>query len=120
MKRSSLRIALSILWSALPAVAAFAAEPERWSRIADTVFQHYTTEHGFPSGSVTALAQDGDGFLWVGTQNGLLRWDGYRVRRYVANAKSAGALRDNFIQRLHTDARGRLWIGTKPHDRRLR
>ena len=61
---------------------------------------------------MTALTQDGDGFIWVGTQGGLLRWDGYRVRRYVANAKSADALHDNFIQRLHTDAGGRLWIGT--------
>src|SRR5829696_8595050 len=79
---------------------------------ADTVFQHQTTDHGFPSRSVTALAQDGDGFLWVGTQGGLLRWDGYRVRRYEADAKSTGALHDNFIQRLYTDPRGTLWIGT--------
>jgi diguanylate cyclase (GGDEF)-like protein len=104
-------------WAMAPAIPSVApatavAPDERWIHLADTVFQHYTSDQGFPNGSVTAIAQDGDGFLWVGTQGGLLRWDGYHVRRYTADPTSAGQLRDNLIQALRVDAAGRLWIGT--------
>jgi ligand-binding sensor domain-containing protein len=82
-------------------------------RLADPVFQQHGSGQGFPAGPVTAIAQDGDGFLWIGTRDGLLRWDGYRVRRYGADPKAPGRLRDGFIQTLHADALGRLWIGTR-------
>ena len=78
----------------------------------DSVFRRYTTAEGFPTGTVTAIAQDGDGFLWIGTESGLLRWDGNQVLRYTADAKVPGRLRDNFIQTLCADDLGRLWIGT--------
>ncbi len=109
--------ACAVAAAASPSTASAPAAPavapsERWSRLADTVFQHATSEQGFTPGSVTAIAQDGDGFLWVGTHNGLLRWDGYRVRRYQTDPGAPGRLRDNFVQALHADALGRLWIGT--------
>jgi len=47
-----------------------------------------------------------------GTQGGLARWDGYRFRRYLADPAKAIALPGNFIQTLHTDRKGNLWIGT--------
>lgn len=84
-----------------------------WEQLADTVFQNYTTDHGLPNAVVTAVAEDGDGFLWVGTQGGLARWDGYHFRNYVPDPKDAGSLPDNWIMVLHADNRGRLWIGTQ-------
>jgi diguanylate cyclase (GGDEF)-like protein len=86
-----------------------AADGERWVALSDTVFQQVNRDSGL---LVTALAEDGDGFLWVGTQEGLLRWDGYRLREYKPAPQTAGALPDNFIESLHADRRGRLWIGT--------
>lgn len=88
------------------------APPTRWSQLADTVFQHFTADDGLPHSIVTALATDGHGFLWVGTQGGLARWDGYRFRNYLNNPKDANSLPDNSIQTMHTDRLGRLWIGT--------
>ncbi|MFZ6815539.1 two-component regulator propeller domain-containing protein [Undibacterium sp. Rencai35W] len=85
--------------------------PERWSQLADTIFQRLGKEQGLPYSIATALAEDGDGFLWVGTQSGLARWDGYRFRPYLPDPKQAGALPDGFIQTLHKDSRGRLWVG---------
>ncbi len=82
----------------------------RWSNLADTLFQHITM--GLPNPFITSLAEDGDGFLWVGTQGGLARWDGYRFRIYLPDPQDPDSLPDIHIRTLHTDRLGRLWIGT--------
>ena len=61
---------------------------------------------------VTAFAEDGDGFLWVGTQSGLQRWDGYKFWTYKTVLGSADSLPDDLVQSLYTDWQGRLWLGT--------
>jgi diguanylate cyclase (GGDEF)-like protein len=90
-----------------------AADVERWSQLADTVFEYLARDNDLPnSAAPTALAEDGEGFLWVGTQNGLARWDGYHFRSYKADPATPGSLPDNLVRQLHTDTRGRLWIAT--------
>jgi diguanylate cyclase (GGDEF)-like protein len=86
-----------------------AAMPAAWAPFAHVSFRHHT-EGALGSGS--ALAQDRDGFIWLGTQTGLVRWDGFRIRRYLANPEQKGSLPDSYIESVHTDADGRLWIGT--------
>lgn len=81
-----------------------------WPDMADTVFRHITQEQGLPHSVVTAIAQTGDGFIWVGTENGLGRWDGYRFRVYSSEATGASRLPDTSIVKLHTDSQGRLWV----------
>ncbi|MEN9867280.1 MAG: hypothetical protein RL748_2870, partial [Pseudomonadota bacterium] len=90
-------------------VAALAPD---WSHWYDTVFQHVDTEHGMPNASVTALAQDGEGFIWVGTQDGLARWDGYRFHNYQPRSQDRNSLPGNLVFALHTDSKGRVWVGT--------
>lgn len=101
--------------------AADAPGDTRWQKLAVPVFRLIahsgspllSTDQGLPHTELpTSVTQDGDGFLWIGTQNGLERWDGYRFRVFTASARELGALPDSFIQVLHTDALGRLWIGT--------
>lgn len=60
----------------------------------------------------TALAQGQTGFIWLGTPQGLLRWDGKRAHRYQAKRGEAGALPDQQVLSLHRDSDGRLWVGT--------
>ena len=84
-------------------------EPARWSALSDTLFTHHTDPE---AGSGTAIVQDPSGFIWLGTQSGLVRWDGYRFRRYAADTQTPGSLPDSFILALHIDDHGRLWIGT--------
>src|ERR1700755_1862576 len=99
--------------AALFAAVSASHSAERWAGLADTVFQHLVRDNELPNAAIpTAATQDGDGFLWIGSQNGLARWDGYHFRIYRADPGKAGALPDNFIQALLTDARGGLWIGT--------
>lgn len=96
---------LALLTTVAPAAAA------RWTSLTATVFHNYGRDEGLPHPVPTALAQDRDGFLWIGTQGGLARWDGYRFRTYHANPTVAGSLPDDWIQTLHIDRTGRLWIG---------
>ncbi|WP_165390849.1 ligand-binding sensor domain-containing diguanylate cyclase [Pseudoduganella lutea] len=87
----------------------YAAAPAPWSTLAHTSFIH----HKAPSlGVGTALAQDRQGFIWLGTQTGLMRWDGFQFRRYQAAPGKSGSLPDSYILSLHVDSTGRLWIGT--------
>ena len=82
---------------------------ERWTALAETGFQHLELP---TSVTPTALTQDTAGFVWVGTENGLARWDGYRFRTYQSDPASPRTLPDNDIYKLYTDSQGRLWIGT--------
>ena len=102
--------ALLALLAALP--CRHAAAQERWAALSDPVFRRYTQDDGLPNPVCSAIAEDSDGFLWVGTEGGLARWDGYRFRTYLPDARDPGALRDNWVEVLHTDPKGRLWIGT--------
>ena len=95
--------------------AALGATGPRWAQLADTVFLHLSLEQGLQQQVVTALVEDRDGFLWIGTQDGLARWDGYRFRVFRRNAPDphdALALPDNYISTLFMDVHGDIWLGT--------
>lgn len=98
--------------AASPLAAQSPADSARWTDLADTLFRNYGPDDGLPISSVTAVGQDGDGFVWVGTQAGLARWDGYHFHVYRSDSADAGALRNDFIWCLQPDRNGRLWIGT--------
>ena len=91
------------------ASACAAADTARWSSLADPVFRHFTASD---VADANAFAEDAQGFLWIGGQAGLSRWDGYRFRSYVADPTVPGSLPDSYVLALHTDESGRLWIGT--------
>ncbi|MFZ6681801.1 ligand-binding sensor domain-containing protein [Undibacterium sp. Tian12W] len=69
--------------------------------------RYYTQLDGLSNLSVSAMASDGDGYIWVGTENGLFRYNGTEFRRY---AKAEG-LPEPFVTALHVDAQQRLWVG---------
>lgn len=65
---------------------------------------------GFPNGSVSSIAQTPDGYLWLGTESGLVRFDG--VRNVAWQPPPGQRLPDNFIRSLLAARDGTLWIGT--------
>jgi len=69
------------------------------------------TEDGLPQSSVIALAQTRDGYLWLGTLNGLVRFDGKSFTRF--NVNNTPGLPDNRIVFLFEDSHQALWIGTE-------
>ncbi len=72
-------------------------------------FKFYGEEEGLQNLSVQVVLQDRAGFLWVGTQNGLYRYDG---NRFVAFGKAEG-LPDVHIESLHESIDGTFWVGTR-------
>jgi len=74
-------------------------------------FFRISTADGLPNGSVSALAQDRMGFLWMGTQGGLVRWDGYEYLLFENEPFREGVLSHNQVQTLFLDG-DVLWIGT--------
>lgn len=68
----------------------------------------WQADEGLPDNTVVGVAQTPDGFLWVGTQSGLARFDGVRFTEY-APAVAAG-VPTSLIQALLLDRRGRLWF----------
>jgi diguanylate cyclase (GGDEF)-like protein len=94
----------------LLAQTASAASP--WTSVVDPIFSHLAADLDTPDSVALAIAQDHDGFLWIGTEEGLLRWDGYRYRRYRPDRSKPFGLPDGFIQALHVDSAGTLWVGT--------
>lgn len=75
-------------------------------------FRRLAPEQGLSQSSVNAIAQDSQGYLWFGTQDGLNRYDGYTFKVYRYNPSDAASLSDNYIWRLLVDRQGTLWIGT--------
>jgi ligand-binding sensor domain-containing protein len=76
-------------------------------------FRAFGVADGLPSSATTALARDREGYLWVGTKDGLARYDGvgFRVYRHVPGDSSA--LPGNSVQALYVDAEDRIWIGVE-------
>ena len=77
-------------------------------------FNHLTVNHGLSHAAVTAIAQDHRGFMWIGTQDGLNRYDGQQVVTFLRDSNDPGQLPHNWIWTLHADSRGNLWVGTVP------
>ena len=71
-------------------------------------FKHYDRETGLPNQSVTTLLQDRTGFLWVGTENGLFRYDGRRFRGFT----TADGLPSSQVEALEQTRDGTLWVAT--------
>jgi ligand-binding sensor domain-containing protein/signal transduction histidine kinase len=96
-------VALSV--AATPALA---LDPTR--ALNRYVHQAWTTDEGLPQNSVYAVIQTGDGYLWLGTDEGLVRFDGLRFA--VFDRTNTQALVDPFVFTLHESADGSLWAGT--------
>jgi len=74
------------------------------------VHQVWTTDQGLPQNSVYAVVQTRDGYLWLGTDEGLVRFDGLRFN--VFDRTNTPAITDPFIFALHEAPDGSLWAGT--------
>ena len=81
------------------------------SRKAATQYIHdvWTTGDGLPQDTITSIVQDGDGYIWFGTQEGLVRFDG--VNFTVFDSSNTNALNANYIFVVFVDGKGTLWVG---------
>jgi signal transduction histidine kinase/ligand-binding sensor domain-containing protein/CheY-like chemotaxis protein len=86
-------------------------------------FQSFSIEEGLSQSIVKAIHQDSLGFLWIGTEEGLNKYDGYRFIVYQHEPQDAYSLSHSKIFAIYEDRAGTLWIGTEGglnrYDRRL-
>lgn len=85
----------------------------------DLRFRRLDQDNGLSQGSVLALAQDRHGFIWMGTQDGLNRFDGFDFRVFRPDSQRPGSLSSNWVSALAVDTHGDLWIGTEAGLNRL-
>jgi len=71
-------------------------------------FRNYTTDNGLPSPEIHDIIQDKQGYIWIATDNGISRFDGYRFKNYGA----AEGLRNNVAFHLQEGNAGKIWIQT--------
>jgi signal transduction histidine kinase/ligand-binding sensor domain-containing protein len=102
----SLRTGALLLLAALE----FQGQLARADGAGDYILDVWDRESGLPNTTVTAVAQTRDGYLWVGTHNGLARFDG--ARSVVFDPENTPALKHARVVGLLVDSEGRLWINT--------
>ena len=96
MKKIVLAIIVGIIPLVLPA-----ASTDFW-------FRHFSVEDGLSSNSVRAIMQDKYGFMWLGTDDGLNRYDGTTIKVYNLNPQGS----NDYISSLY-DTTDNIWIGTE-------
>ncbi len=100
-----LLFAVTVLFAAGPALSLDPDVPP-WRNVMDV----WDMSQGLPNDSINTLAQTPDGYLWIGTYDGLARFDGFRFR--LLRPGSTPGLKNASIRALKVDKRGRLLVGT--------
>ena len=104
LSRSRVRAAAAFLLATLLGASAYGTPADGWERRSDAAFCHaFGSEPG-----TTDITQDAAGFLWIATQSGLQRWDGYRLRRYIGELAVSGVLFDSYFLSLLSDSYDQL------------
>ena len=73
----------------------------------------YTIEDGLSQTTVNCLLQDSKGFIWIGTQDGINKFDGYSFKVFKNDPNDSSTISNNFINSIIEDDKGNIWIGTK-------
>lgn len=76
------------------------------------IFNNLKVRDGLPVHEIFTIAQDSDGFMWLGTIDGLIRYDGYEMKVFHKGRDAAFLLPDNQITDLVADGQNGLWVGS--------
>ena len=102
MRVVTLTLGISLILVSRAALPAAAAGEFRFVRLGPP--------HGLAHNSTSSVIQDSQGFIWIATDDGLNRYDGYGFEHYRLDAGSEGS---NVFKKLHEDSRGELWVGSR-------
>ena len=95
----ALSVAAALCWA-----SAAEAQPEKIK------FDRLSISQGLSQASGNDIVEDRQGFLWIATQDGLNRWDGYELEIFKHDPNDEASLADNFVVRLWEDSRGSFWV----------
>ena len=94
-------------------LAGVAGNPRSDISARNVQFNQLTTAEGLSQHIVYDIVQDRRRFIWIATQEGLNRYDGYQVKTYEHFRSNAATLSHDFIRTLMIDTQGTLWVGTE-------
>ncbi|HEY0176259.1 MAG TPA: two-component regulator propeller domain-containing protein, partial [Pedobacter sp.] len=75
-------------------------------------FTHIDNKNGLSERNVNCIFQDSRGFIWMGTRDGLNRYDGYQIKVFRNNPDDAYTIGGNYISHIAEDKKGNIWIAT--------
>ena len=81
-------------------------------------FEHLTMRDGLSMSTINSILQDSQGYIWLATEAGLNRYDGYTVRQFRRERGNAHGLASDYIWSMAEDSHGDLWLatdGATPH-----
>lgn len=99
---------LKLILSTLFILISFQTKSENSNHL----FRHYQVENGLSDNMVTGCVQDKYGYIWIGTRDGLNRFDGYTFKVFRHDPDVTESLGNNWITNLGCDQSGNLWVGT--------
>ncbi len=76
-------------------------------------FERVTVDQGLSQSNINCILQDHKGFLWIGTNGGLNRYDGTEFKGFLYNASDTNTISSNIINHIYEDDQGKLWISTQ-------
>ena len=76
-------------------------------------FDIFSQEDGLPSNQVQCIYQDSKGWMWIGTSQGLSRFDGYKFVNFLPDPNDSSSIRGNLVRVIKEDNKGNLLIGTE-------
>jgi len=83
------------------------------AQFTDLKFSHFSIEDGLSQNTINCMLKDDKGFIWIGTQDGLNRYDGYKFKIFRNEPSNTNSLSNNYIETIFQDNEGVLWIGTR-------
>jgi len=108
--------AAALLWISMPAASVYAQAAgltQSAARLEDRAVSVWRSDKGIPQDEIHDIAQTGDGYIWFGTAEGLVRFDGLNFRIYTT--RTVPGIPSNNVMSLIVDARGVLWLYANKH-----
>ena len=78
----------------------------------DLIFKHINRASGLPVDGITCLAQDSTGYIWIGSKEGLFRYDGFNFKSFYYTPESNKSIPSNYISKIHIDKKNLVWVAT--------
>lgn len=110
MKWNQLVLSIAIIITQLGVCISAESQPKTPHRICN--YRHYSITEGLSSNTVTSIKEDSKGFLWIGTRDGLCRYDGYKFREYTPNPNDSVSIIGKSICTTIEDPIGNIWVAT--------
>ncbi|MCR9251298.1 MAG: methyl-accepting chemotaxis protein [bacterium] len=101
------------LWSALLTIIFITVFHTSKSQNLSIGFDHITTDNGLSTGTVNCIFKDKKGYVWIGTVDGLNRYNAYEIEVFKNDPKNDQSIAGNVITSIAEDADGRIWITTR-------